>query len=207
MPNASITPTPLPSQSEHSFPPASLPSAFALSHESNLNTGPSLFSAPSENADTNQTVLAIRSAHVTEPHIPQTQPTSPYLQRDLWDEALQTLSERDKLIVLEHVPSETTHLDVMLEALMKEAQDKRRACEAKCWTLEVKGHVFELHRVADKVFDWLNKIKQIGDIVVNVDPLHAGVPWAGIRLLLQVRSFQIQSETPFYLGSQFLTHS
>jgi hypothetical protein len=67
--------------------------------------------------------------------------------------------------------------------------------------LEVKGHVFELQRVADKVFDWLNKFKQIGDIVANVDPLHVGVPWAGIRFLLQVSSFQIRSENSIYLGS------
>jgi len=206
MSNASTTPTPLLSQSEHSFPLTSLPSTFASSHESNPDPGPSLALAPSANADMNQTVLAIRPDEVTQPHISQTQPISPYLQRDLWDEALQTLSKMEKSIVLEHVPSETSHLDVMLEALMKEAQDKRRACEAKRWTFEVKGHVFELHRVADKVFDWLNKFKQIGDIVVNVDPLHVGVPWAGIRFLLRVRSFQIRSETPIYLGSQFLTH-
>jgi hypothetical protein len=131
MSSASGTPTPLPSESENAFPPASLPSAFALSHESNPNPSPSSFSAPSANADTNQTALAIRPHYVTEPHIRPTQPTSPYLQRDLWDEALQTLSKMDKLIVLEHVPSETTHPDVMLEALMKNAQDKGRACEAK----------------------------------------------------------------------------
>lgn len=86
---------------------------------------------------------------------------------------------------------------------MKEAQDKRRAYDAKRWILEVKGRVFELQQVADRVFKWLNKFKQIGDVLVNIDPLHAGVPWAGIRFLLQVRSFQILSDNSIYLESSF----
>jgi ankyrin repeat domain-containing protein 50 len=34
---------------------------------------------------------------------------------------------------------------------------------------------------------WLNKFKDIGDIAVSFDPIHASLPWAGVRLLLQVR--------------------
>jgi len=39
---------------------------------------------------------------------------------------------------------------------------------------------------ADKVMLWLDRFKQVGDIAVNADPIHAGLPWAGIRLLLEV---------------------
>lgn len=38
---------------------------------------------------------------------------------------------------------------------------------------------------ADKVMLWLDRFKQVGDIAVNADPIHAGLPWAGIRLLLE----------------------
>lgn len=44
-----------------------------------------------------------------------------------------------------------------------------------------------LSDVADRVCGWLDKFKQIGDIAVQVDPLHAGLPWTGVRLILQVR--------------------
>ncbi len=33
---------------------------------------------------------------------------------------------------------------------------------------------------------WLDKFKQVGDVAVNFDPQHAALPWAGIRLLLEV---------------------
>jgi hypothetical protein len=39
----------------------------------------------------------------------------------------------------------------------------------------------------DKVISFLDRIKDVGDLAVNADPIHAGLPWAGIRLLLEVR--------------------
>lgn len=38
-----------------------------------------------------------------------------------------------------------------------------------------------------KIVFWLSKFKDVGDIAVNFDPVHASLPWAGIRFLLQVR--------------------
>jgi hypothetical protein len=106
--------------------------------------------------------------------------------RDLWSEALQKLSTKDKALVLDHVPLAESPLSEMLETLTKVAQDKRRACESKRWKLEFRGHTVVLGKLADKIVLWLDKFKQIGDIAVNVDPVHAGLPWAGIRFLLQV---------------------
>lgn len=40
--------------------------------------------------------------------------------------------------------------------------------------------------MADKLFAWVSKFKAIGDIVVQYDPGHAALPWAGFRFLLQV---------------------
>lgn len=33
----------------------------------------------------------------------------------------------------------------------------------------------------------VQKFIQVGDIVAQVDPIHVGLPWAGIRFVLQVR--------------------
>jgi len=33
---------------------------------------------------------------------------------------------------------------------------------------------------------WLDRFKSVGDVVANVAPLHVGVPWAGVRILLEV---------------------
>lgn len=43
--------------------------------------------------------------------------------------------------------------------------------------------------MADTLVGWVEKFISIGDVVVSFDPTHAALPWAGVRLLLQVRSF------------------
>ena len=43
-----------------------------------------------------------------------------------------------------------------------------------------------LRDVGMKILRWVDKFKQIGDIIVQYDPAHAALPWAGFRFLLQV---------------------
>ena len=38
----------------------------------------------------------------------------------------------------------------------------------------------------ERVVKWVAKFKEVGDIAVQYDPSHASLPWAGVRLLLQV---------------------
>jgi hypothetical protein len=67
------------------------------------------------------------------------------------------------------------------------AKEKQRHCLEKRWRVTFAGREFILKEEADRVIRWLNRVKEVGDVVVNVDPMHAGLPWAGIRLLLEVR--------------------
>ncbi|KAI5813161.1 hypothetical protein BZA77DRAFT_346635, partial [Pyronema omphalodes] len=38
----------------------------------------------------------------------------------------------------------------------------------------------------DKLLNWMDRFKDIGDIVVQYDPAHAALPWAAFRLLLKI---------------------
>jgi len=40
--------------------------------------------------------------------------------------------------------------------------------------------------VLGKVAFWLDKIKSVGDVVASFDPVHAALPWAGVRFLIVV---------------------
>ena len=44
-----------------------------------------------------------------------------------------------------------------------------------------------LRDVFGKIVGWIQKFKEIGDVAVQYDPVHASLPWAGVRLLLEVR--------------------
>ena len=50
----------------------------------------------------------------------------------------------------------------------------------------IKGEEVVLRDVGMKILHWVATFKQIGDIIVQYDPVHAALPWAGFRFLLQV---------------------
>ena len=73
-----------------------------------------------------------------------------------------------------------------LEQVLAAAKEKQRCCIGKRWTLTFAGRNVVVDEEAEKVVGWLNRFKAVGDVVANVDPMHVGLPWAGIRLLLEV---------------------
>lgn len=113
----------------------------------------------------------------------------PRKPKDFWDEAQKQLNDDTMSIISKHIaPGSNILIDI--EDLLAAATLKQKLCEDKRWTFEFKGRTLRLSDAADKVVTWLDKFKAIGDIAVNADSLHAGLPWAGIRFLLQVRSLR-----------------
>jgi hypothetical protein len=43
-----------------------------------------------------------------------------------------------------------------------------------------------------KIVKWIDLFKQVWDAAVQYDPVHASLPWAGVRFLLQVCGNQIE---------------
>jgi ankyrin repeat domain-containing protein 50 len=68
------------------------------------------------------------------------------------------------------------------------AIEQREKCEEKGWKFNFDGQQVILRDVAQKIFYWLQRFKEVGDIAVNFDPVHAALPWAAFRFLLQVIS-------------------
>ena len=58
--------------------------------------------------------------------------------------------------------------------------------EGELWKVKFRKEEIVLRDVGMKVLRWVDKFKQIGDIIVQYDPVHAALPWAGFRFLLQV---------------------
>ena len=54
------------------------------------------------------------------------------------------------------------------------------------WKVKLRGEEIVLRDVGMKILHWVDMFKQIGDIIVQYDPVHAALPWAGFRFLLQV---------------------
>ncbi|KAJ5210668.1 hypothetical protein N7491_010476 [Penicillium cf. griseofulvum] len=108
----------------------------------------------------------------------------------LWAEAHSCLSNKEKDTIASLLVAEQNVGNWTPEVLLRDVQAKREIYDKNRSTFRCRGRNIQLRDTADKVLDWLEKFKAVGNIVSNVDPLHAGVPWAGIRFLIQV----VQSE-------------
>jgi hypothetical protein len=88
-----------------------------------------------------------------------------------WQEQLQALSD------LSCGPS------ILLDSVIKKQAD----CRAKQWQCrKPNGHKVYVRDILEKVAFWVDKVKETGDIIVQFDPVHACLPWAGVRFLLTV---------------------
>lgn len=47
------------------------------------------------------------------------------------------------------------------------------------------GKVIILRDVVEKIIAWLDKFMKIGDLAMQYDVLHAALPWAAVRFVLQ----------------------
>ena len=112
---------------------------------------------------------------------------------DLWGLAFEKLSEEDKSAISDLQIKTDSKLDI-LEHLSTVATKKRNDCEAKRWKFDFHGRQIILRDVAQKIIVWVDKFKQIGDVTVNFDPVHALLPWAGVRFVLEVRLMIVQRE-------------
>ena len=74
-----------------------------------------------------------------------------------------------------------------IDSIIEEAGKKRDQCVEKRWKFRVGDTAFDLSEKAGSIISCVNKLKGIGDVAVQYDPSHAALPWATIRLVLQVR--------------------
>jgi len=59
---------------------------------------------------------------------------------------------------------------------------------AKRLKLKLGSQELDVQGAADRLVGWITKFKEVGDIAVQYDPVHAALPWAGVRFILLVRS-------------------
>jgi len=111
---------------------------------------------------------------------------------DLWGKALQTLKPADQIIIRETSTS-TDRLQVLQDVLVL-ARESERTSQEKEWKWKNrKGEFIVIRDVFGKTITWIEKIKGIGDTIVQYDPGHAALPWAAARLLLQASINDVQT--------------
>ncbi|KAI0903434.1 hypothetical protein F4823DRAFT_568697 [Ustulina deusta] len=112
--------------------------------------------------------------------------SGPHIQPDLWDAATATLSDDDKRWLERATGDATIPAHNVVDKMIVLATEKQRRCEESGWkTVRLGEYEISLADMASRTIIWLNKFKEIGDIVVQYDPTHAALPWAAVRFILQ----------------------
>lgn len=127
--------------------------------------------------------------------------------RGLWDltykEALSSTSSTDLTVfaktVLEdyqqqsavgiHDPNDESTISLELELsrqVWQLAKDLESKHNEKQWFIPTRGDI-SVSQLYGKVATWAQKFLSVGDVVAQIDPVHVGLPWAAVRLVLTVR--------------------
>ncbi|KAK7403729.1 hypothetical protein QQX98_010501 [Neonectria punicea] len=102
---------------------------------------------------------------------------------DLWDAAVETLGDELAPQIDDYQQTKENALSELLAA----TEQARARMVDKSWSFKRKnGEKVIVRDVLAKVAKWVNHFKAVGDVAVQYDPVHAALPWAGVRFLLNV---------------------
>ncbi|KAI5809183.1 hypothetical protein BZA77DRAFT_292299 [Pyronema omphalodes] len=94
------------------------------------------------------------------------------ISQSLWSKAFYHEDLDGQRTTLEDIGFQANALECV-SAARGYVEDILKERKAKAWKI-------------DKLLNWIDKFKEIGDIVVQYDPAHAALPWAAFRLLLNI---------------------
>jgi hypothetical protein len=98
------------------------------------------------------------------------------------------MSEEDRRNINFSYPSKLGILSDLLEVTEK----SRKECVNKRWRYTRKsGGTVVFVDLFGQIAKWINLFKEVGDAAIQYDPVHAALPWAGVRFLLQVCCIEI----------------
>ncbi|VUC31100.1 unnamed protein product [Clonostachys rosea] len=72
-----------------------------------------------------------------------------------------------------------------IDSIIALSRAKQVENEGKGWIINIGSRKVNVRHAFSKVIDWLDKFKAVGDTAVNFDPVHAALPWAAFRFILQ----------------------
>jgi len=102
----------------------------------------------------------------------------------LWEEAVEKLPPADRPF-LSNQNCADDRIQI-LQNILSIAETKRDICNKKQWKYKKRnGDVVVIRDQLDKVAAWVQRFKDVGSTIVQYDPVHAAIPWAGVLLILR----------------------
>lgn len=111
-------------------------------------------------------------------------------RRRLWNEAAKLVPDID----IPAIEQELVGGHDSIKNVQAAVQDKLDECIRKRWNYKKSnGQKVVLWDVLDKIMNWVNKFKDVGDVAIQYDPGHAALPWAVVRFVLQASISSVET--------------
>ena len=104
---------------------------------------------------------------------------------NLWDVALSKLPEQEQRELRSGMNSRGTF---EIDSLTTTVSQLQQQINSERWKVKLGHRELDLRHVLDSIVSWVKKFIAIGDMAVQYDPAHAALPWAALRLVLQVHT-------------------
>ena len=159
-----------------------VPTSRPSSHTPSPTPGPRVHtrgpraSAPSSSVSVDSAVLCVRT---------QSQAHAVQASTILAD-ALEKLDKQEQGTVRALLPSKTFKIDDALHEAYNKAKELQAESASNRWSWTYRGRQVYVQDQADKLVRFIDKFKTVGDAAASIDPIHAGLPWVGVRSILEV---------------------
>jgi hypothetical protein len=77
------------------------------------------------------------------------------------------------------------------EQLLIATERSRKALLERQWKIEIGNKEIVIREQLEKILKAVQLFKDLGSAAARIDPVHAGLPWAGLCLLMEVCSLQL----------------
>ncbi|KAH7308794.1 hypothetical protein BKA65DRAFT_601650 [Rhexocercosporidium sp. MPI-PUGE-AT-0058] len=120
---------------------------------------------------------------------------------DLWSKALESLEPADQQAI-RATSTSTDRLQVLQEVLTWSRTCQQASLQKRWVWKNRKVEVIIVRDLFAKMITWIEKVKSIGDTIVQYDPGHAALPWAAARLILQASINDVQTNGAMLEGME-----
>ncbi|KAK6496050.1 hypothetical protein TWF481_002075 [Arthrobotrys musiformis] len=120
---------------------------------------------------------------------------------DLWAEAINRLPEDEQNLFKQANLQSNPGVSVV-STFTKQIEDLRDSKKSKEWKIQWGPHKIILRDIAEKILVWLKTFKEVGDIAIQYDPVHAALPWAAVRFILQMAVSNCEARDAIFVGTE-----
>ena len=104
------------------------------------------------------------------------------LSSDLWVLARARLQREEQ----SRLPDSDGNSWGLIDGILGDVRNRQSRVNDRLFKIKTPHGERPLRHYLDKLVECLSKFKDVGDTLVQIDPAHAAVPWAGIRILLSI---------------------